>query len=451
MSPFANPRSLIPIPHSPAVLICGASTRSASHSAIRAGLAPLCADQFADFDLRSCAAVIDIEGFPRGLVALAAAAPTCPWVYTGGLENHRRIVAALSRDRPLWGNPADVLRQVRDPWRVADALRQAGLPALDIRPTGAAPPPPDGQWMLKNRHSAGGRGVAIWDSGAAHVLRPKRDGYFQRRQTGTPYSAVYLALPGRTILLGATRQLVGSPEAHAPHFAWCGNIAPADLPRTTIVTMRRIGQTLGSGFSLRGLFGCDFLVEQGVPWLTEINPRYPGSTELIEFHLRVPLFDWHRRACEMTSDSGAARDAVGALTGEIEHALVPAESALDSAQPNVPVDPRAAEFGPRREVLGKIIVYAPQDLIAPDLTRFAHQPTRWRSPRSQVRPPTDPEEALPQVADIPVPGTPIKTGQPICTLFARARTEQECLTQLLQSATDFQTASSPSPSGRGPG
>jgi predicted ATP-grasp superfamily ATP-dependent carboligase len=78
-------------------------------------------------------------------------------------------------------------------------------------------------------------------------------------------------------------------------------------------------------------------------------------------------------------------------------------------------------------VLGKIVLYAHRDFVAPDLTRFICRPTvsdEWlRQPAT-----------LPYMADIPAPGARIRRGQPICTLFARAATEAECLAKLIRRA-----------------
>jgi hypothetical protein len=102
----------------PSVLILGASTRAAAQSAIRAGLHPICADLFADLDLRGCAQVLEVADYPRGLVAAAASAPACPWMYTGGLENQPGIVARISKSRPFqitWGfmRPVSSSRMIR--------------------------------------------------------------------------------------------------------------------------------------------------------------------------------------------------------------------------------------------------------------------------------------------------------------------------------------------------
>jgi predicted ATP-grasp superfamily ATP-dependent carboligase len=147
---------------------------------------------------------------------------------------------------------------------------------------------------------------------------------------------------------------------------------------------------------MRGLFGCDFLVDQNAArqngvWLTEVNPRYPASTELVEAASGVSLVDLHRRACE-----GLPLDT--------------------SAQ----IEPRAAP-----QVLGKIVLYANRDSIAPDLSRFLPLPVEAES---------DTASRLPYAADLPCPGTQITRGQPVCTVFARAKTADACLKKLLRRA-----------------
>src|SRR5262245_48368054 len=116
------------------VLIVGASTRAAAQSALRAGLVPICADLFAGLDLPACARVLEVPDYPQGLAAAAAQVPDCPWMYTGGMENHPELVARISKSRRLWGNGPEVVRRVRDPWLLGEMLAQAGLPALRVWP-----------------------------------------------------------------------------------------------------------------------------------------------------------------------------------------------------------------------------------------------------------------------------------------------------------------------------
>jgi predicted ATP-grasp superfamily ATP-dependent carboligase len=404
----------------PNVLIVGASTRAAAHSAIRAGFSPTCADLFADADLRACARVIEVMGYPRGLVAAAAAAPAGPWMYTGGLENHPGLVARISASRPLWGNGSEVLRAIRDPWHVRQLLDNAGLPSLDVWPHRSAPPGADGRWMIKPLHGAAGRGIRIWDRQLPSCTALREADYFQERRAGSAVSAIYLATPQQTSMLGVTRQLVGIPEVHAPPFAWCGTITPIQLPGVVVEMIQNVGQHLGRVAGLKGLFGCDYLVDDAGAWLTELNPRYPASTELVERVLQAPLLDWHRRACE-SFDAGPPFLVPPYL-------VVPPSVGCFATPPEGGTPARPPEVGTTSAgVLGKIVLYADRNWLAPDLTRFICRPMMSDGWLGQ-------SATLPYIADIPVPGARIQRGQPICTLFARAATEAECLQTLIRRA-----------------
>jgi predicted ATP-grasp superfamily ATP-dependent carboligase len=397
---------------SPHVLILGASTRAAAHSAIRAGFSPICADLFADADLRICARVIEVADYPRGLIEAAAAAPTCPWLYTGGLENHPGVVARISASRSLWGNGCEALRVVRDPWHVRQMLDHAGLPSLDVWPRHSGPPGSDGRWIAKPLHGAAGRGIRLWDRQHATGMALREAHYFQEYRPGSPVSAIYLATRQHTSMLGITRQVVGLQEVHAPPFAWCGTITPIQLPAVIVETIRNVGQHLGRAAGLKGLFGCDFLIDDAGAWLTEVNPRYPASTELVERVLQAPLLDWHRRACE-NFDGGPSF-------------VVPPSGDCCSTPP----EGGAMSAG----VLGKIVLYADRDGLAPDLTRFITRQTTSGGWPGQSNEKPVARATLPYIADIPFPRSKIARGQPFCTLFARAATEAECLAKLLRRA-----------------
>ncbi len=390
----------------PPVLIVGASTRAAAQSALRAKLAPVCADLFSDCDLAACARVLEVADYPRGLVEAAANAPPGPWIYTGGLENHPRIVDEISRSRPLWGNSAEVLRRVRDPWLVAGLLVDHRLPSCRVWPRDAEPPAADATWILKPLRGAAGRGIHVWQEAGSALATLHEPHYFQERRTGSPISALFVALPQQVHLLGMTRQLVGLPEVHAPEFAWCGTLTPVPLPEATTGTIAQIGNVLARETGIGGLFGCDFLVDKDTPWLTEINPRYPASTELVERVLGVPLLDWHRRACE-------------SFGGPEKHFAVPEFSADTGLH------------GHRARVLGKIVLYAGRDLVAADATRFLRRPSRYHDASGL-------DDSLPYLADISAAGTRIARGQPICTLYARAANADECLAKLIRRAKRFE-------------
>lgn len=354
---------------SQALLIVGASARSAAMSALRAGMAPWCVDLFADADLARRCPVVAVPDLATGLSPAVSDAPPGPWMYTGGLENHAQLVAELAAARPLWGNGAEVLRRVRDPLLVAESLQRDGLPALTVRPT-AAGLPRDGGWLRKGRRSAGGVQVQVWNGQCA---APPDDPqwYFQRFVPGTSIGAICLAAAGRAVLLGASEQLLAAGRGGP--FRYAGSVGPLPLDAGTQQTLERLGDTLARDFELRGLFGVDAVVDQsGTPWLVEVNPRYTASVEVLERASRQPLLAWHAAAC--TADR------------------LPAPG------------PRPAD-----RCIAKRILFAPHGLTFP-------------AELSQALLDESLGADWPDAADIPRGGTRIGAGEPILTVFSEAAT-----------------------------
>jgi uncharacterized protein len=366
-----------------ALMILGASTRAAAQSAVRADFSPRCVDHFADEDLCEVAEVLPLSVYPCGLLDAATSALPSPWMYTGALENHPGLLKKLATLRPLYGNPADVVVRVRNPFAVARALANAGLPALPVLPADQ-PPAADGRWVIKPRRGAAGRGIRIWEGPSDRLTaNPRREPYyFQRRAFGQPHSALYLATSAQTVLIGVARQLIGEPRLGAGPFAYCGSIGPVVLAEPQTRQPVRWGEILGSEFRLRGLFGVDFLLdENGDAWLTEVNPRYTASVEVFESALDVALLDYHVRASEAFAEVASSQRMVEEL-----HAR------LDSARRS-----------PGHRTCGKAVVYAPFSLRSPNLAEIGRLP-EMTSSRARI-------------ADRPHPGTLVPARSPLCTLL----------------------------------
>jgi predicted ATP-grasp superfamily ATP-dependent carboligase len=362
------------------LLILGASTRAAAFSALRAGFEPVCADLFADRDLGSVAAVERIAAgdYPRALAAAAERAPAGPWIYTGSLENHPRLVARIARHRPLWGNDAPILHAVRDPLAVAKALRRAGLPAPAVRrdPHGLTR---DGSWLVKPLASGGGRGIGSLERD--HEVATARPCYYQQRIPGPSFAAVFVAsrAASTTTLVGVTRQVIGRPGFP---FAYAGSVGPWPLAEGVRERIERVGRTLAAAFGLVGLFGVDLILREGIPWPVEVNPRYTASVEVLELGLGRALLADHARACDRATDVA-------------------------------PLLPRGL---PRPGLVGKLIVFAPTRC------RFPGAP----EPASASDAPFTP----PAIADVPDQGAHFEPGEPVLTVFAEGSTIDDCRLRL---------------------
>jgi predicted ATP-grasp superfamily ATP-dependent carboligase len=366
-----------------ALLIIGASARAAAFSALRARLRPECADLFADADLRVRCPVHAVApgDYPRGLLNVPAWSAAGPWLYTGALENRPGLIEQLERLRvPLWGNGAAVLRRVRSPFEVSRVLRRAGLPCPAVLRSNA--PPGTGRWLLKPIAGAGGAGIQLWN-GAASPPGFKRPSYFQALVEGDSYAAAFVAESASARLLGVTRQLVGVAWLHAAPFHYCGSVGPLEPDPAQRLAYEALGTALARGFGLRGLFGVDCVVRDGVPYPVEVNPRYTASVEVHEYATGLRALAMHRRVFD--------------------------PEAPEPPGPHAPAG-----------VVGKAILFARAPLCFPD----------WPNPLPGV-------DTLPSFADIPIPGTVIEAGRPVLTLFRRAATVDDCLSELRRQAADL--------------
>jgi predicted ATP-grasp superfamily ATP-dependent carboligase len=140
---------------------------------------------------------------------------------------------------------------------------------------------------------------------------------------------------------------------------------------------------LTAEFGLVGLNGLDFIVQDGVPYAIEVNPRYSASMELIERAHGLSMFEVHVGACAGT----------------------------------LPAAPPAST-----RVEGKAIVFARRDVTLGDTSGWLDQNS---------------------FADVPHPGERIRRGHPICTVFARETDAASCHRALLRrAAAVYRTAES---------
>lgn len=369
------------------LLLVGASVRAAAFSALRAQLRPYCADLFADGDLAAICLTVRVAAseYPAAYRDIVRSAPPGPWMYTGALENHRGLVRQLADGRELWGNGAAALRKARDPKFIFELLQANGscCPRVWVDSTQL---PATGNWLLKPRCGAAGASVRPWDG--KRSLSPRRC-FLQEYIPGDPHAAVYVGDGRAALLLGVTRQLVGETWLHARPFGYCGSMGPLFLQGRLRLGLERLGCTLAAGCGLRGLFGVDFILADGVPWPVEINPRYTASVEVHEYATGIQALALHRSV--------------------FENGVIPD---VKCDRPNA--------------VVGKAILYAMEDLAFP-----AKGP--WLSVLEQP----GPIDEIRDFADIPHGGERIPRGRPILTLLARAPTLAACRNALQRRAGEL--------------
>ncbi|MCB9950376.1 MAG: ATP-grasp domain-containing protein [Planctomycetaceae bacterium] len=374
----------------PPLIIVGGSTRSAAFSAVRAGFHPICFDLHADLDARQVASCHRLAEYPESIPQVLADLPRTPVIYVGGLENSPEILDAIQQHHELWGNGGEALTNSRDFTVVQEVLRMSRAPIAEWR-FAADTPPRDGNWMRRPLAGTGGRGIHIWDEGEQSTLKLTEPHGFQQRIEGIPHSALFIAdnEVGDVQFVGVTRQLIGIEPLGAQPHQWCGNIGPVTLPVEVEHLVRRVGNVLKWKCGMRGMYGVDFILgTDNRPWVTEVNPRYPASAELLEWATENPLLQAHARCF--------------------------------GYQPEAPAAWRGMPVG---DFCGKAIVYATGDCtVSPAAREFAKASNPWQ---------------FPAIADIPAPGTQLKSGDPICTVFATSANAVNCTTTLLDRALEI--------------
>jgi predicted ATP-grasp superfamily ATP-dependent carboligase len=242
-------------------------------------------------------------------------APAAGLVYGSGFEGRTGLLARLARGRPLWGNPPEVVRRVRDPARLFPLLDRLALDHPEVR---LSPPRSPAGWLVKRPGGAGGAQV-----GYAGRRHPRPGDYWQRLEAGDTLSATFLADGRRARVLGFNRQWTAPVRPELP-FLYGGAVGGIRLP----VRLRREIEAgldaLVGATGLVGLNGLDFLLH-GRRWLVlEVNPRPTATFELYDPDYPRGLFDRHLRACrgELPGRPAAPR---AARAHAVVHATLPLE------------------------------------------------------------------------------------------------------------------------------
>jgi predicted ATP-grasp superfamily ATP-dependent carboligase len=367
------------------LILVGASVRAAAFSAARAGYRPYSIDLFADCDLTALGPAVKIARYPADFFPAIEAAPSAPWIYTGGLENYPRLVDRLSQFRPLVGNRGDVLRKVRSPTQLMQTAREAGcqypLTIFDATTAGEMDDKSrvqTSQWLVKPLRSSGGVGIRV--ATADDLIRLPRGCYLQRHIAGDSQSAVFVAAAGQAKFLGATKQLVGGDFGLSRPFLYAGSVGPIVLSDEDRARMHSLGNLLVDRFGLVGLFNIDFVRNEAGLWPLEVNPRYSASIEVLERACEFLFINLHVDACE----SGRLSDAVATKTSSCA---------------------------------GKAVVYASTNGVVPEMLN--ELVNDWNT-----------NSEWPGVADLPRVGERIRRGQPVVTVFAEGDSPGRLETEL---------------------
>lgn len=359
------------------VVLIGASVRSAAQSARAGGFKVIGLDQFGDRDtIAACHEFAALDDAPR-VAELLLRYPDAPVIQVGGLSGLDNWLVVNPVARPRLSISLDTVQKLAMPDILRNLARQSGFrfpetsEANDvtirrlIRERTMASAPVRRRWLFKPTGGSGGVGIHWFHPD----FRPQSPGWFQEWVPGRSFGATLRIRSGSTNLLGVCRSSfhrLSSSEGQAPFpthpFVYAGSYGPIAIFPHLADALRLLGAAIFASSQLEGLCNVDFLVDRNdQPWLVEINPRWSGSSELIERALKIESL-------------------MGAVIRPDEH---PAFSQKD-------------ETG--APLMKKVI--------------FARRTFRFRLPEfaKMVMPSV-------QVADVPEEGSEIGVGMPACSLI----------------------------------
>lgn len=381
------------------LLLVGIDLVGLTISAKRAGHRVLAADYFGDYDLQSicdshssvikqCSGLssgrigdrYDASDFVQLAESMAEEEQICGILLSSGLDDEIDVLRELDRIAPILGNSPEVISAVRDREGFFKELEWLNVPhphtefVFDLEEAKGRAGDIGYPVVLKPTESFAGSGIRLVED--AHSLEEEftrlakwsRKGVLiQEHVDGVHASLSIISASKDARVLTINEQLLGKSELHQTEpFGYCGNIVPLDVASSVQAHCEEISSRISRGFNLSGSNGVDLVIsEDDIPHVIEVNPRFQGTLECVERALGVNLVQLHLQACMK-----------GALPRKI-------------AEPE--------------EYWSRLILYAPLEAVAPDLTGWV------------------------EVRDIPVPGSLVGEGEPLCSVISRGESREASL------------------------
>ena len=378
------------------ILILGIDLVGLASSAKTAGYKVYAVDYFGDHDLKKscnmCFSLIEQkEGISNGkiednfdpsrfleLSKLISHIVNLDAIFlSSGLDDSNLILKELDELAPILGNPPNIIRRVRDKEIFFRELEKLGIhypTTVTIKNVDEAKDIANriGYPLILKPHD-GFSGVGI-----RKVLNEKElENVFQNLNTwsskgvliqefikGVNASVSFIASDNNVSTLTLNEQLLGLREVFQTEpFGYCGNNLPLDASESVRIKTEKIVEKIAKNFNLRGSNGIDLVItSKGEPYVIEVNPRFQGTLECVERVLNLNLVQLHIDAC---------------IRG-----VVPINKFQTTAYST------------------RIILYTPYRVVAPDL------------------------RAIREIRDIPMKGSIIEKGEPLCSVVTVGKTRE---------------------------
>lgn len=275
----------MPVP----LLIIANSSRMLAQTAYSEGFIPLAIDLYADTDtqhyVETCWQIssLDRANLVPAVEFLLSHSPVTQVIYGSGFETFPESLAYLQQRLTLCGNTPETFANVIDKKSFFEILKKLDIPY----PESVFTVPKHGNnWLSKPLQGQGGNGIQFWQEDGKAV-----NSYWQKHQSGTPHSVLFLADGQNVRVLGFNRQWTVSDGEQA--FLFAGVINQTELHEKQKMAISRWLEKLVPVFGLKGLNSLDFMKEGEDLSVLEINPRPSASMQLYP----GDLLTWHINAC----------------------------------------------------------------------------------------------------------------------------------------------------------
>ena len=249
-------------------LIVGSNVRNVAESARKAGFEVYCLTKHADADLHIYAErVFRIED--ESAKAVKRQSMEIAEKFNAEIICHSGYEDILDRN----------VERVTNKRRFYRELGRAGVDFPEILSDGE-------RGILKPERGGGGEDIRFSD-------RTEKGYILQRYIAGTPCSVSVLSSGKEARAISVNMMLVGLRDFNASGFRYCGNITPYLTEWKK--ELRSIAEELAVYFELRGNVGVDFMLAEK-PYVLEINPRFQGSLDSVEWSHDMNLFKAHLNA-----------------------------------------------------------------------------------------------------------------------------------------------------------
>lgn len=276
------------------ILIAALSGRALACAANKAGIPSYVADIFNDEEtqastlastkIKTAGIGFDTEDLIKKIQQLCP--PDIALTYGTGFEHCPDLLTQLAKGRRLYGNPAEVVKQVKEPQHFFPLLKKLAIPYPE---TQLEKPKQVSGWLTKVIGGAGGYHIRPCCSSDKTI----QDHYYQKELVGNPHSVLFLANGKEALIIGYNELWANILFDDKP-FLYEGAVSVLDMPFQA--QLQEAVNALVAHTQLTGLCSMDIVLNATGFHVLEINPRPAITFELHQ--LQGNLFYWHLEACK---------------------------------------------------------------------------------------------------------------------------------------------------------